>query len=484
MKEYPNLTKYNYQIIRELGLNREGGRISYLANKIDGGKQVVIKQFRFLSPDSSWRGFKIYEREINILKELNHPRIPEYLDSFETPDGFCMVQKYQEAPTLATFADLSPEIVKKISISVLEILVDLQQRKPPIIHRDLKPENILIDSEYNAYLIDFGLAKIPSQEIAVSSIAAGTPGFMPPEEVFNHSLTPASDLYSLGATLIGLLTNTPSTEISSLMDYNYHFNFEHKLPQINPLFISWLKKMVEPNVQKRFPNAMTALHNLKPINVYRESNQFITKSYSQKSLIMGSLMLAIMALGITIFNSPNSPFSKPIKTQSTATSTTSNGGTNLSLNPAQQWFQNIKPHCNSVEVITTMKNSPPPKTTEGMGYAAACYALAGKIDQAEELIKPLTKKQQKYAAGIVFGIGHPVADAGDDQSAGPIMNLVVKYQPWNYMALYHAGMSAYILGDLETSQQHLESFLEIYQNNDGWRKNAITVLNRIKPFRY
>lgn len=49
----------------------------------------------------------------------------------------------------------------------------------------------------------------------------------------------------------------------------------------------------------------------------------------------------------------------------------------------------------------------------------------------------MPKKQQEKAAGIVFRIGHPVADAGDDESAGPIMNLVVKYQPWNYMALYH-----------------------------------------------
>ena len=70
--------------------------------------------------------------------------------------------------------------------------------------------------------------------------------------------------------------------------------------------------------------------------------------------------------------------------------------------------------------------------------------------------------QRSSAAGIVFNVGHPVADAGDDQSAGPIMRLVVEYQPENYMALYHAGMSEYILGHTDLARTQLERFLEIY----------------------
>ena len=83
------------------------------------------------------------------------------------------------------------------------------------------------------------------------------------------------------------------------------------------------------------------------------------------------------------------------------------------------------------------------------------------------------------AAGIVFNVGHPVADAGDDQSAGPIMRLVVEYQPDNYMALYHAGMSEYILGQPDLARTHLEAFLARYASEDGWRANALEVLQRI-----
>jgi hypothetical protein len=59
------------------------------------------------------------------------------------------------------------------------------------------------------------------------------------------------------------------------------------------------------------------------------------------------------------------------------------------------------------------------------------------------------------------------------------MQLVLKYQPDNFMALYHAGMSEYILNDLPLAKQHLQKFLEIYRQEDSWRQNAIAVLGYI-----
>jgi hypothetical protein len=59
------------------------------------------------------------------------------------------------------------------------------------------------------------------------------------------------------------------------------------------------------------------------------------------------------------------------------------------------------------------------------------------------------------------------------------MRLVVEYQPENYMALYHAGISEHILGHAELARTHLERFLTIYKVEDGWRANAKTVLARL-----
>jgi tetratricopeptide (TPR) repeat protein len=140
----------------------------------------------------------------------------------------------------------------------------------------------------------------------------------------------------------------------------------------------------------------------------------------------------------------------------------------------------MKPFCNSVEVGTMMRQSPPPAGRDGAGYGAACYALAGQIDQARLLITQLPTGDQGAASAVVFEIGHPVADAGDDRSAGPIMELVIEFWPENYMALYHAGMSEYTLGQPDLAAKHLRRFLELYKSEDGWRSNGIEVLGRLE----
>ena len=147
---------------------------------------------------------------------------------------------------------------------------------------------------------------------------------------------------------------------------------------------------------------------------------------------------------------------------------------------AGSWFAQIKPFCNAVEVEVQQQRTPAPSDASGAGYSAACYALAGKIDRARAVIDSLPTRLRPQAAGIVFNVGHPVADAGDDASAGPIMRLVVEYTPENYMALYHAGISEYQLGQYDYARTHLERFLELYQPEDGWRANAREVLGRIR----
>ena len=143
------------------------------------------------------------------------------------------------------------------------------------------------------------------------------------------------------------------------------------------------------------------------------------------------------------------------------------------------WFQAVRPLCNTLEVDVAFQASPPLPGAEGTGFAAACLALAGRIDAARALILELPQADQYQAAGIVFDVGHPVADAGDDRSAGPIMGLVVEFWPNHYMALYHAGMADYATGRLDLARSHLTSFLEYYEIQDGWHANAVTVLGRL-----
>jgi serine/threonine protein kinase len=294
MNAFPDFSNYGYQVTRELGHNRAGGRVTYLATEINTKRSVAVKQFQFAQTGANWDQYQACEQEIQILRKLEHPNIPRYLDSFQTASGFCMVQEYKNADSLAILRQLTPQRTKQIAISVLEILKYLQNRVPPVIHRDLKPENILVDDRLNVSLVDFGFARIGGGEVAASSVVKGTLGFMPPEQMFNRQLTVASDLYSLGATLICLLIGINSTEIGSLMDDTGRINFKNRLPQLTPEFLDWLQKMVEPNFKHRYPSADAALNALIPLEVVQQRNK------SKLALISVGLLTAIAAIFIPL----------------------------------------------------------------------------------------------------------------------------------------------------------------------------------------
>ncbi len=299
MSNYPELSHHGYQIERVLGKNSFGGRVTYKAQK--GEQPVVIKHFQFAQSDSSWAEYKAYESEIAMLQQLDHSSIPRYLDSFETPTGFCLVQEYKQAISLASPLQFTPQQVREIALAVLDVLVYLQQQHPPIIHRDIKPENILIErgQKIKVYLVDFGFARPGGEDMAVSSVVKGTLGFMPPEQMFNRQLTKASDLYSLGATLICLLTGTKSSGIGNLIDETNRINFRSSVPRLHRPFYKWLEKMVAPSPRDRYPTAQAALSALEAIEAVKERK--VTSRCLSKRHSSGKMSAETVVFGLLCF---------------------------------------------------------------------------------------------------------------------------------------------------------------------------------------
>ena len=303
----PDLNSQGYEIQRELGENPAGGRITYLATEIESQQPVVIKEFKFAQSGASWSQYDAHQREIELLRQLHHPHVPGYLGEFETETGFYLVQEYKQAPTLAESGIFNLYEIKQIAMGVLEILVYLQEEQDePIFHRDIKPENILVDRSsgwLRTYLVDFGNAGGPTPEVSPTSAVKGTMGFMSPEQILKHPLGKGSDLYSLGATLICVLTQTKSQDLGQLIDENYRFNLKSLPGELSPQFIRWLGKMVQPKAKHRYGNAAAALKALKPMNVVASS--------SKQRNVAGKLIplagLAGLSFAASVLTAPQAP---------------------------------------------------------------------------------------------------------------------------------------------------------------------------------
>jgi uncharacterized protein YjbI with pentapeptide repeats len=245
----PDLRIYGYQVYEQLSERDELGKIGYLGIDINLDRLVVIKEWCINPQQQTALDYANYLPVIERLQQLDHSNIPRYLNSFATPTGFCVVREYQSGVALAELGDLPPSDIKLVASEVLKILADLHRLQPMVIHQNIKPENIIVNSEQelSIYLVDFGLN--PQGGIQPISV---TPGFMPPEQLFNLDLVPATDIYSLGVSLICLLTGTPTPQAQQLLDDTYHIQFQHLLPaNTDPNLIAWLQTMVESNRQRR-----------------------------------------------------------------------------------------------------------------------------------------------------------------------------------------------------------------------------------------
>jgi serine/threonine protein kinase len=253
-----------YEIQQKLG--KKAGRSTFLATDLVTGKSVIVKLLAF-GGDFEWDDLKLFEREAQTLKSLSHPFIPAYLDYFEvnspTYKGFALVQTYIPAQTLEQYLQTGRKFteveVQEIAKALLEILIYLHNLNPPVIHRDIKPSNILLgersgNSVGSVYLVDFGSVQTVLAAEGGTRTIVGTYGYMPQEQ-FGGRTVPASDLYSLGCTIIYLVTGTHPAD---LPQKDFCIEFE-QFANISPYFTNWLQKITEPSLEKRFSSATQAL---------------------------------------------------------------------------------------------------------------------------------------------------------------------------------------------------------------------------------
>jgi serine/threonine protein kinase len=257
-----------YQLQQQLGNN--AGRQTWLAQDIETSptQSVIVKLLAF-NPQMQWDEFKLFEREAQVLKQLNHPRIPSYRDYFsldkQMGEGlywFGLVQQYIPGASVQQLLDggkrFTETEVQKIATEVLEILIYLHGLNPPVLHRDIKPSNLIVGDDGQVYLVDFGAVQDSAAAEGVTFTVVGTTGYAPLEQFWGRAV-PASDLYALGATLIHLLTGTAPAD---LPQKDLRIQFRDRI-SLNPHVIRWIEVLTEPDLEQRFTQASQALEALR-----------------------------------------------------------------------------------------------------------------------------------------------------------------------------------------------------------------------------
>jgi serine/threonine-protein kinase len=156
-----------------------------------------------------------FRREAQTLASLRHPNIVQVYDYGEQDDLCFIVQQLQPGPTLEQeLAALAAQgclmeraAVEQLIMQLADALDYAHSRK--FIHRDLKPSNIIRNERGDVVLTDFGIAKAPTTALTKTQTGwvLGTPAYLSPEQARgNPSLSPTSDIYTLGVILFELLT--------------------------------------------------------------------------------------------------------------------------------------------------------------------------------------------------------------------------------------------------------------------------------------
>jgi len=211
-------TLADYTVQRELG--RGGCGAVYLATPKSGGELVAVK-LMLSRAQAEPRAIEHFKREMQVIARLKHPNIVRFLDSGSDQGTFFFVMEYCGGGSLADVAKacggtISPVVLMPWAIQALEGLA--AAHKEGFVHRDIKPQNILLHRNL-AKISDFGLAK-NFQRAGLSGMSmtgnyAGTPFFMPPEQITNFKyVKPVSDVWSFAASLYQLLTGK----------FPYHFD--------------------------------------------------------------------------------------------------------------------------------------------------------------------------------------------------------------------------------------------------------------------
>lgn len=248
-------------------LGKGGMAAVYRARQTSIDRDVALKVIRsdLIESEGSEEFRARFNREAQVIASLSHPHIVKVFDYGRQGDLVYLVMELLDGGNLAQLIRNKAQLPTAQIAGLLDQIasaLDYAHRRA-IVHRDLKPQNVLLDQEGNAFLTDFGIAKllIETSSLTQSGIAMGTPVYMSPEQWRGQDIDSRADIYALGVMLYEMLSGkapfTGDTPYSIM-----HKHFYEPLPDIRAIRPDLpeavqlvLKKSMAKNRDRRFSSA-------------------------------------------------------------------------------------------------------------------------------------------------------------------------------------------------------------------------------------
>lgn len=282
-----NILKALYKKIKTLG-HGGFGTVKLYKSKLTK-TLVAIKFVKIKSLIKSEFVSRAY-KEIQVLRDLNHPNIVKLLDVIKTRENLCFVMEYCEGGEIKKYIQekkgLSDEETSALCLQICEAIRFCHTAS--VIHRDLKPENIMFRDKMNTQvvIVDFGIAGICSPGKIGDASSAGSLLYLAPEVITGSNLTsrPELDIWSLGCIIFFLLTAEKPFAGSSRQEIIKNIvgcrvqPLKRKHDKWRPLIQGCL--CLDPGMRWSIYEIIEYLHKIKNDEVFEEVKTSVSKSSS------------------------------------------------------------------------------------------------------------------------------------------------------------------------------------------------------------
>ncbi|XP_030534174.1 L-type lectin-domain containing receptor kinase IX.1-like isoform X3 [Rhodamnia argentea] len=221
MFTYKELAKATRNFSKENLLGTGGFGSVYKGVISDPPGEIAVKKISATSK----QGEREYLAELCTIGRMRHKNIVQLQGWCHEGEQLLLVYPYMANGSLDLYIGKQPlswenryEILTGLASALLYLHEECGN---PVVHRDVKPNNIVLDSNYNAYLGDFGLARLLQNDTSVTTMLAGTLGYLAPEVTYTGKATPESDVYSFGMVVLEVVCGRRSkgiTEEDNLVD--------------------------------------------------------------------------------------------------------------------------------------------------------------------------------------------------------------------------------------------------------------------------